>query len=408
MFVVRNIAELHTMDDELGRIERAAVVAADDMVTWVGPEKDLPQLPVGTPQMDAEGGAALPGLVECHTHLVFAGDRVRDYVRRARGDSYAQIAAEGGGILTTVKATRAAAEDALVDLALPRLRALLSHGVTTCEVKSGYGLTFEDELKILRAIRILSALQPVELIPTLLGAHTTPAEFRDRQLEYVKLVADRMVPEAAAKGLAKFVDVFVEKSAFTPEHARIVAESARAHGLGVKLHVDQLSSGKGAELAAELRATSADHLDHTTDEGIAALKSSSTTAVLLPTAQVFLGHSQTAPARKLVEAGVPVAISSDFNPGTSPCAHVPLAGTLAVGQYKLTTEEALRGLTRNAALAVGRGELGRIRVGAPCDLVILRHAMPEALLYEMAGNAVNTVVKAGRVAWRRPLVDMTR
>lgn len=405
MFVIRNIGTLCTMDggagNPLGRVERAALVASDDLVTWLGPESALPALPVGTPQMDAEGGAVLPGLVEAHTHLVFAGDRVADYVRRARGDTYQQIAAAGGGILTTVTATRAAQESALVDLALPRLATLLHHGVTTCEVKSGYGLTPADELKILRAVRVLAALQPVELVPTFMGAHTCPPEFKPDVDRYVDMVVNEMVPQVAEERLARFADVFVEQGAFTAAQARRVAEAARKVGLGIKLHVDQLSAGKGAQLAAELGAVSADHLDHADAEGALALAKAGTVAVLLPSAQVFLGHAQTAPARALVDAGVKVAVSTDFNPGTSPTMHLPLAGTLAVGLYKLTTDEVLLGLTRHAAEAVGRRELGRLYVGAPCDAVVLGHPDPAGLLYDMAGSPVRAVIKGGRVVWKR-------
>ncbi|MBI5498364.1 MAG: imidazolonepropionase [Deltaproteobacteria bacterium] len=334
MFVIRNIGVLCTLEpsgsDLLGRMEHAALVAADDLVTWLGPEKDLPAIPPGTPQVDARGGAVLPGLVEAHTHLVFAGNRVKDYARRSRGATYAEIAAEGGGIVTTVRATRTATEAELVDLALPRLHTLLHHGVTTCEVKSGYGLTLADELKILRAVRVLGAMQSVELVPTFLGAHTVPPEFLENPDRYIDVVCGEMLPQVEEGKLAKFADVFVEKGAFTPAQARRVAEAARRHGLGIKLHVDQLSSGGGAELAAELGAASADHLDHASAAGIDALKKSGTVAVLLPTAQVFLGHRETAPGRALLDAGVPVAVSTDFNPGSSPCSHLPLAGTLAV------------------------------------------------------------------------------
>ncbi|MEW5855019.1 MAG: imidazolonepropionase, partial [Myxococcota bacterium] len=405
VLVVRNIRVLCTMEatptDPLGRVENAALIADDHDVTWVGPEKDLPPIPPGAQQLDARGGAVLPGLVECHTHLVYAGDRAAEYVRRARGETYLQIAQSGGGIMTTVRATRAAPEAELVDAALFRLRTLLRHGVTTCEVKSGYGLTIDDELKLLRAVRVVAALQPVELVATFLGAHTCPPEYQGRADEYLRVVCEEMVPAVAEGGLARFCDIFVEKSAFSPHHARTLAEAARKHGLGIKLHVDQLSEGNGAQLAAELGATSADHLDHTTPEGIAALKNAGVTAVLLPTAQVFLGHAQKAPGRALIDAGVPVAISTDLNPGTSPCAHLPLAGTLAVSQYRMTVEESLLAITRNAARAVGRPELGRLVPGSPLDAIILDRPSPEHLLYEMAGDVVGTVIKSGRVVHRR-------
>jgi imidazolonepropionase len=404
MFVVRNIGVLCTMDgpagDVLGRVEHAALVASDDLITWTGPEKDLPPIPAGTRQVDAEGGALLPGLVECHTHLVFAGTRVADYARRSRGMTYQQIAAEGGGIITTVKATRDASESDLVDLALPRLKTLLRHGVTTCEVKSGYGLTLQDELKILRAVRVLGALQPVELVPTFLGAHVVAPEFRENPDRYVDLVCAEMIPQVAEARLARFADVFVEQGAFTPAHARRIAKAASDAGLGMKLHVDQLSDGSGAGLAAELGCVSADHLDHATPAGIAQLQRAGTVAVLLPSAQVFLGHAQKAPARALLDGGVPVAISTDFNPGTSPCLHPPLAGTLAVGLYGMSVDEVLLGLTRQAAAALGRKDLGRFYVGAPCDALLLKHSRPEDLLYEMAGDPVAAVIKAGRVVYR--------
>jgi imidazolonepropionase len=244
----------------------------------------------------------------------------------------------------------------------------------------------------------------VELVATFLGAHTVPPEFKADPERYVDLVCQEMIPRVAEEKLARFADVFVEQGAFTAAQARRVAKAATDAGLRMKLHVDQLTAGAGAELAADLQCVSADHCDHTTDVGIRALKASGTVAVLLPCAQVFLGHAQKAPARALWEAGVPVAISTDFNPGTSPTVHVPLAGTLAVGLYGLSTDQALLGLTRNAALAVGRPDLGHLTVGSPCDLVVLHQPEPEHLLYNMAGSSVSAVIKGGRVVWKEPLL----
>jgi imidazolonepropionase len=401
VLVLRNASVLCTMDgpgeDPLGRIPDGALVAEDHVVTWVGPSRDLPRVPGDVIRLDADGGAVLPGLVECHTHVVFGGDRVEEYGRRARGETYQQIAAGGGGIMTTVRATRAAPESALVESALPRLAALLHHGVTTCEVKSGYGLTLADELKMLRAVKVLGALQPVELIPTFLGAHTCPPEYAGDRDRYITHVVDEMLPVVVQAGLARFVDIFVEQGAFTPEHARRLAAAARRLGLGLKLHVDQLGAGGGAELASELKATSADHLDHASEAGVRAMREAGVVAVLLPTAQVFLGHRGAAPGRAMREAGVTVAVSTDYNPGTSPCAHLPLAATLAVSQCGLTVEEALLGVTRSAADAVGRRDLGRVKVGGPCDLVVLKRPDPGHLLYEMGGEVVRTVVKEGKV-----------
>lgn len=401
MLVIHNIGTLYTMDgaeqEPLGIIKDAALHAKDGGVTWMGPARDAPAVPADATRIDAGGLAVMPGLVECHSHLVFAGDRVGEYVRRARGETYQQIAAAGGGIMSTVVATRGATEAQLVELALPRLHALLEHGITSCEVKSGYGLTLDDELKILRVVRTLGSLQPVELIPTFLGAHTCPPEYSGRADDYVAHVVKDMIPAVARERLARFVDVFVEQVAFSPAQARAVAAAAHQHGLGVKLHVDQLSAGGGAELAAELKAISADHLDHTTPAGVAALRSADVTAVVLPTAQVFLGHARKAPGRAMADAGVCVAVSTDYNPGTSPCLHLPLAATLAVSQCGLTVDEALLGITRHAAKAVGCPGLGRLSVGGPCDAVILQRPTAQHLLYEMGSNIVSSVVKAGKL-----------
>lgn len=343
----------------------------------------------------------IPGLVDAHTHLAFGGWRADDFVARIEGVSYQEIARRGGGILSTVKKTRAASSDALYDRARGVLAQMLALGVTTVEAKSGYGLDDETEARLLAVYAALGKRGPVRMVPTYLGAHVVPAAYRARRDRYVDRVA-RAIPALAEAGLARFVDVFVEEGAFTADEARQLAAIARTAGLGLKLHVDQLRAGSGAELAAELGATSADHLEHVSRRGITALARAGVVAVVLPIATLYL-HQTPPPVRALVKAGVPVAVATDFNPGTAPSFHLPLALTLATTLLRLTPAEALKGATIFAARAVGlEPEVGSLESGKAADFVIVDAPDENHWLYHFRANAVLATVIRGRIRWRAP------
>lgn len=403
--VIRNAGELVTCADGLGIVPNGAVAAAAGRITWVGPDAALQEAVGIGPDcrvINAGGRVVMPGVVECHTHVVFGGDRAAEFQMRVAGRSYQEIAAAGGGINSTVQATRAASSAELFARGLRHLDRLLAYGVTTVEVKSGYGLTVDHELRILEVYRELAGAVPQTLVPTLLGAHTVPAEYAGRGDRYAELVIGEMIPAAAGRGLARFCDVFVEEGAFDLNQARRVLEAGAAHGLRPKLHVDQLSAGGGAELAAELAAVSADHLDHVSDAGIAALAAAGVTAVLLPGAVFFLGLHEYAPARRLLEAGVRVALSTDFNPGTCYTENVFLMGTIASTQMKMDVAEVILGLTLNAAHAVGMAhEVGSLEVGKRADILILDTATQLSIPYHWGVNPVAVVMKDGVVVAER-------
>lgn len=331
-----------------------------------------------------------PGLVDPHTHAVFAGNRVAEFLARARGEKYT-----GGGILITVQATRAASEEELVRLAKPRLLRMLGQGVTTVEVKSGYGLTPADELKMLRAVRRLGRELPLTLVPTFMGAHALPPEVPRE--EYVRLLAEEMIPAVAREGLARFCDVFCDRGFFTVAEARTILLAARRWGLGLKIHADELAYVGAAELAGELFATSAEHLLHISEEGIHALARAGTVAVLLP-GTAFVLDEPYPPARRLIEAGVPVALGTDFNPGSCPLASLPFVMSLGVLKLRMSPEEVLTAVTLNAAAALGLAhELGSVEVGKRADFVVWDAASFTEIPYWMGQNLAWAVVKGGRI-----------
>lgn len=402
--LLRNVGVLVTCDPGAGRgplglVQDAAVLCRGGRITYAGPERGLPELTADEPlTLDMEGHVVTPGLVDCHTHMVFAGDRLDDFEARLRGDTYSQIAARGGGILSTVAATRAASDELLLDLALRRVEHAAAHGITTIEVKSGYGLSLEHELRILRTVREADRHNIVDLVPTFLGAHTLPLEARTGEAArraYVDLVTDEMLPQVAEEKLARFCDVFVERGAFTLEEGRRVLEAARNLGLGLKLHADQLSAGGGAELAAELSATSAEHLENASAAGLEAMARAGTVAVLLPSAAFFL-RDRFADGRRFVEAGVEVAVATDINPGTSPVHNLLLVAQMAVLGCRLTIEEALLGITRVAARAVGLADRGIVRAGMRADLALWRCRDPRELIYMLGTSPCSGMVKDGR------------
>jgi len=405
MVVIRNIGELVVVPPgpvggrsmrTVERIPSAAVVIEADRIAWFGREADL-NAPSGCESVDARGGCVLPGLIDCHTHAVFAGTREAEFVQRIEGTSYAEIAHAGGGIRVTVDAVRRASMEDLVELALPRLARMLHNGVTTVEIKSGYGLTVADEIKVLEAVRRLRTLQPIELVATYLAAHTTPKEFDGRSDAYLDTVFDdKILARLRDERLAEFCDVFCETTAFTIEQSRRVLTAAKPFGLRAKLHADQITQMGASTLAGEVGAISADHLEKIDDAGIAAMKKAGCVAVLLPACSWFLGVEY-APARRLIEADLPVAVATDYNPGSSMVESLPLVMSVACTQMRLTPIEAVVAATANAAAAVNRHDrLGAIRVGMQADLVVLDVPTVERWLYEPGRNCVRTVVKGGR------------
>jgi imidazolonepropionase len=377
-----------------GAIEDGAIAVAEGRIAWVGARRDLPRFE-GASVFDAEGCWITPGLVDCHTHLVFAGDRSGEFEQRLQGVSYEEIARQGGGIRASVAATRAAGEDALYAASLKRLQLLLAEGVTTVEIKSGYGLDVDSEIKMLRVARRLGADLPVTVRTSFLGAHALPPEFAGRQRDYVDLVAGPMLGQIAAAGLADAVDAFGERIAFTPEETATIFAAARARGLPVKLHADQLSDQGGAALAARFGALSADHLEYANADGIAAMAASGTVAVLLPAAFYFLRETKLPPIDLLRRHGVPIALATDCNPGSSPVLSPLMVLNMACTLFRLTPEEALAGMTRNAARALGLADRGTLAPGQVADFALWEVSRPAELAYWLGGHPLRSVVKAG-------------
>ena len=351
-----------------------AVLVEGDTIAAVADEASLRAAHREATIVDCAGGVLTPGFADSHTHAIFGRARYEEQELRATGVSYMEIAQRGGGIHASVRDLRARSEDELFALAEPRLRALAASGVTTVEVKSGYGLSLADELKTLRVVRRLASALPMRIVPTWLGAHEIPLDYRERtngRREYLDLLINEMLPIIAREQLAQFADVFCEPGVFTVDESREILGAARNAGLGIKLHADELTAGGGAELAGALRAISADHLAAVSDEGIAALAAGGTVATLLPGTMLFLGKSTQAPARRLIEAGVPVALATDFNPGTSPTTNFPLVLTLGVSQLRMSVAEAFLAGTVNGAAALGiAGRVGQLAPGFSADLAL--------------------------------------
>ncbi len=386
-----------TGQDDIGLVRDAALVWRDGVVVWVGPAADLPGAYADEPASDAGGRLVTPGLVDCHTHLAFGGWRADEFADRIRGRSYLEIAAAGGGIASTVRATRALDEAALVARVRGFLSEMIALGVTSVEAKSGYGLDVDTELRLLGVYRHLADEGPARITATCLAAHVVPPEYAEDRDAYVDLVIDQILPAVAEGRLADFCDVFVEASAFSiPEAERILA-AGRALGLAPKLHADQLSAGGGAELAASVGAASADHLECVSSAGIEAMARVGVVGVTLPLATLYLDQTPP-PARAMIEAGVAVAIATDFNPGTAPSFDLPLAMTLACTRQRMTPAETLKGATRYAARAIGReGEVGSLESGAAADFALLDAPDVDHWLYHHRPNACLATVIAGRV-----------
>jgi imidazolonepropionase len=383
-----------------GTASGGAIAVEGERIAWVGPEDRLPpEAGTARHRWPVHGRLVTPGLVDCHTHLVFGGDRSAEWEQRLAGASYEEIAAAGGGIRSTVAATRAATDAALLDGAAGRARALAAGGVTTIEVKSGYGLDLDTELRMLRVARRLPELVPVDVVTTFLGAHTVPPEHEGDPDGYVTFVCDEVLPAVADAGLADAVDGFCERIGLSAGQVDRVFAAARRLGLPVKLHADQLTNGGGAALAARHGALSADHLEHASPEGIAALAAAGTVAVLLPGAAYVLGDAAVPPVDALRRAGVPMAVATDCNPGTSPLVSLPLALHLACTRFGLTVAEAIAGATTHAARALGlAGEAGAIAPGARADLVVWDADHPAQIVYWLGAAPVHAVLHRGRIA----------
>lgn len=376
-------------------IENAAIVTSGALIEWIGPETELAE-PEHDNCIDLGGAWVTPGLIDCHTHTVFGGNRSGEFEQRLQGVSYAEIAAAGGGIASTVRATRAASEDELYASAERRLRHLLKDGVTTVEMKSGYGLDLENERKILRVIRRLGNTQPVTVRATCLAAHALPPEYADRAADYINHICNDMLPALAAEGLVDAVDAFCEYLAFSPAQVEQVFISAGQLALPVKLHAEQLSSLGGSSLAAHYKALSADHLEFMTEDDAVAMAAAGTVAVLLPGAFYFLRETQLPPMEALRKHGVPIAISTDLNPGTSPGLSLRLMLNMACTLFRMTPEEALAGVTFNAAKALGMSAThGSLEVGKVADFVAWDIERPTDLAYWLGGDLDKRIVRHG-------------
>jgi imidazolonepropionase len=383
--------------DGLGIVESGAVAAKDGRIAFAGPAKDLPTGWDAAERIDCQGRWITPGLVDCHTHLVFGGDRAHEFELRLNGASYEEIARAGGGIVSTVKATRAATEDELVASALPRLDHLIAEGCTTVEVKSGYGLDLQTEARSLRAARRLADVRPVSITTTFLGAHALPPEANGDKEAFIDKVCHEILPALACEGLVDSVDAFCEGIAFSPEQTARVFDAAKAHGLTIKLHADQLSNLHGAKLAADYGALSADHLEYTDEDGAAAMAKAGTVAVLLPGAFYMLRETKSPPVAAFRKVGTRMALATDCNPGTSPLTSLLLTMNMGATLFRMTVEECIAGVTREAARALGKlDEIGTLEAGKSCDLAIWNIERPAELVYRIGFNPLHARVWRGQ------------
>lgn len=384
------------IDAPYGAVEDGVIAARDSRIVFAGPRSEAPALQANE-TIDCGGRWITPGLIDCHTHLVYGGDRAHEFELRLQGATYEEIARAGGGILSTVKATREASEDTLFASADRRLAALMAEGVTTVEIKSGYGLEQQAELKQLRVARQIGRERPVTVRTTFLGAHAVPPEYKGRSGDYTSLVAGSILDAVAAEGLADAVDVFCEGIAFSPEETRQVFEAAKAKGLAIKIHAEQLSNLYGAKLAAEMGALSADHLEYLDEAGVIAMAKAGTVAVVLPGAFYFLRETQKPPIELMRKHGVAIALATDANPGSSPLTSPLLVLNMACTLFRMTPEEALAGLTRHAATALGlQDEIGTLEAGKRCDLAIWDIERPAELAYRIGFNPLHTRIWNGQ------------
>lgn len=382
-----------------GLLDDAAIAVKGDRICWLGQSSDIPaeQRSLCKQLMDCQGKLITPGLIDCHTHLVYGGDRVNEFEMRLNGATYSDIAKAGGGIISTVKATRESSEEVLTVLAKERLKAFLNEGVTTVEIKSGYGLDLENEVKMLTVARRLGDELPVDIVTSFLGAHATPPEFSGADDAYIDKLCEVVLPGIVEQNLADSVDAFCESFAFSTEQVERVFKAAKQHGLSIKLHAEQLSDQKGALMAAKMGALSVDHIEFLAEEDVIALKQNGTVAVLLPGAFYFLGETTLPPIQALRKHAVPIAIASDSNPGSSPVSSLLLMLNMASTMFKLTPEESLAGVTRNAAKALGvDDEVGTLEVGKVANLVLWNLSNPAELSYRIGHNPCEHVMYRGK------------
>lgn len=391
-----NIATMERGFSEESLIQNGALVVENAKISWVGAKADLPEHYNNLHQVDCEGQWLLPGFIDCHTHLVFAGNRADEFEMRLQGHSYEEIAAAGGGIVNTVKATRLASEEELLALAIERAKRMQEQGVTSIEVKSGYGLNTDTELKMLRVARKISEHVDINVQTTFLGAHALPAEYKGKPDEYINLVCQEMLPKVAVEDLADAIDVFCESIGFNLEQTNKVLSAGANHGLKIKAHVEQLNNLGGSALAASFNALSVDHIEYLDEDGVRAIANSGTVATLLPGAFYFLRETQVPPIDLLRRYKVPMAVATDFNPGSSPIASLPLMLNMACTFFGLTPEEALMGVTTNAAKALGiQNQVGTLTVGKNADIVSWNITHPKQLCYQFGIDKPSSIIKSG-------------
>ncbi len=409
--IIKNASELLTLspafkeESGLGIIRNGALAVKNGKIVWIGKTNELSKswvLKRNGKEIDATGKVVMPGLIDSHTHIVFGGSRENEFEQRIQGLSYLEIAERGGGILSTVEATRKASFEELFLLGKKRLNRMLSRGVTTIEAKSGYGLSLKDELKILEVMRTLDEDHPVDIVPTFLGAHTVPKEFKNNRKGYVDLLTEEMIPRVAEKRLAEFCDVFCEEKAFNLEESKKILETGKRYGLKPKIHADQLSSGGGAELAAEVGAYSADHLEYVSPTGIERMAEKGVTAILLPGASFFLSMKKLPPAREMIEKGVTIALATDLNPGSSMTESLPLIMTMGCTMFRMLPREVIQATTIHAAKSMGReSDIGSLEVGKQADIAIFDIPNYRYLPYHFGVDHVEIVIKKGRLVYRR-------
>lgn len=391
-----NLISMQKNETPYGLIENTAMVIENDYIAWIGPEEELPNH-YDYEMEDAEGDYMSPGLIDCHTHLIYGGNRIDEFEKRLNGVSYEEIAKSGGGILSTVQATRDATEAELIESANKRLSHLKAEGVTTIEIKSGYGLNTETELKMLSVSRTMNVNNDIDVIATFLGAHAIPDEYKNNRDDYIDLIINEMLPKIAEQKMATAVDGFCETIGFQYQEMEKIFIKAKELGLNVKLHAEQLSNQNGAKLAAKYDALSADHLEHLTEDAILNMKEAGTIAVLLPGAYYTLRDSKCPPIDLLRKHKVPMAVATDCNPGSSPVLSLKLMINMASTIFQLTPEEAIAGVTRNAAKALGLRDRGIIKEGMLADLVRWDIEHPAELAYYVGGNQVKSVIKNGKI-----------